>query len=362
MAVKVTGLAGACVNELLYMRSLTKENYAFDLRRPTGTLDMLLDPSNGRVVMNNTQMGRKYHSTTVHYKLRTKPCEILVGSTSTLCDTATEPAELSKTVDITQSVSTTPKKFTNDRMINICQDTQAFVREYLLSDMNAMKEKVNDILLAKLDAGSGRNHRYDGTNVAEITNTTLQLLGTDSTIGTQVPLFANFADIMLDFRHNQQNGIPNLIGEGVLSKFWQLQNFSCCNSNGVAYDNAIAQSGHAFWLDHGANAVLGANEFLVVAPNVAHVLWFNKNKNININTEIQQHVVLPDPDYPTLGWNFDFYFDKCEKTWVYTLSADFDLFTPPTDQFGSEDLSSPICADAMVGTTGIFKYRATTTA
>jgi len=358
MAVKVSGLAGACVNELMDMRSITKQNYAFDARRPTGTLDFLLSPGNGRVVMDNTQQGRKYLETTVHYKLRTTPCSILTGTQATLCDTPQEPAELSKTVAITLSVSTTPKAFSNSNMINICQDTQSFVREYMVSDMNALKEKVNDMLLAKLDAGSGRNHRYNGTNVAEITNTTLQLLGTSSEQGAITPLFGNFADIGLDYRHNQMNGIPNLIGEGILSKFWLLQQFSCCNSDGVAYDNAIAQSGHAFWLDHGANSVLGSNEFLVVAPNVAHVLWFNKNQNININTEIQVHSVVPDPDYPQLKWNFDFYFDKCTKQWIYTLSADFDLFTPPTDQFGSDDLSSPVCADAMVGTTGIFKYKA----
>lgn len=354
-------LAGSCATIVKYMREIQGKNYAFDKKRATGTLDFLLDPSNGRVQMDNTQMGKKYVETRVHYKLRTKTCEILTdASVGDVCDTASEPAELSVTVDITKRVGTTPKKFTNDRMINICQDTQAFIREYLLSDMNALKTKANDVLLALLDAGSGRNHRYNGTEVAEITNTNLQILGTDSTTGTQVPLFANFIELGLDFQNNQMAGIPNLIGQGNLHKFMQLSKYSCCNADGVAYDSAIAQSGYAHWLDQGANTVLGANEFLLVAPNVAHVLWFNRNTNIDINTPTVQHIVVPDPDYPQLAWDLDFKWDECDKVWIYSLSADFDLFTPPTDQFGAEDNSSPVCEDDLVGTTGIFKYKATT--
>lgn len=355
-------LAGSCPQMLAYMRDLVKGNYAFDAGRAIGTIDFLLSPAGGgaKVDLISAQQGRKYFTTSVHYKLRTKPCEILTDSSvGDVCDTAAEPAELSTTVEITKRVGTTPKKFTNDRMINICQNTQGFIDEYVLSDMKALRTKANDVLLALLDAGSGRNHRYNGTEVAEITNTSLALLGTETGSGQQVPLYSNFADIALDFANNQQNGTPNLIGQGILQKFFHLAKFSCCNATGVAYDSAIAESGHAMFLDQGANAVLGANEFLVVAPGVASLLWFNRNRNININSPTVQHIVLPDPVKPGLSWDFDFKWDECDKVWIYTLSADFDLFTPPTDQFGSEDASSPVCEDDLVGTTGIFKYKAT---
>lgn len=361
MALEVN-LAGSCPQMLAYMRDIVGKNYAFDLQRKTGTLDFLSSPAGGgaKIDLNSVQQGRKYHTAKVHYKIRTKPCEILTdASVGDVCDTAAEPAELSTTIDITKRVGTIPKKFTNDKMINICQNTQAFIDEYVLSDMKALRTKVNDVLLALLDAGSGRNHTFNGTEVAEITNKTLRLLGTDTTTGTKVPLYANFAEIALDFENNQQLGVPNLIGQGLLAQFMMLSKFSCCNADGVAYDSAIASSGSAFWLDQGANAVLGANEFLVVAPGVASLLWFNRNRNINMNLADAQHIVMPDPEYPGLGWDFDFFFDHCDKTWVYNLSADFDLFTPPTDQFGSDDLSSPVCEDDLVGTTGIFKYKAT---
>lgn len=361
MALEVS-LAGSCPQMLAYMRDIVGKNYAFDASRATGTLDFLMGPAGGGAKMDliSVEAGRKYHTTKVHYKLRTKPCEILTNSSvGDVCDTAAEPAELSTTIEITQRVGTTPKKFTNDKMINICQNTQAFIDEYVLSDMKALRIKANDMLLASLDAGSGRNHRFDGTEVAEISNVSLQLLGTDAATGTQVPLYANFADIGLDFQNNQMQGIPQLIGQGNLLKFMRLAQFSCCNAAGVAYDSAIATSGIAMYLDQGANSVLGSNEFLVVAPGVASLLWFNRNRNIGIQSPTVAHIVMPDPIYPGLAWDFDFKWDECDKVWIYNLSADFDLFTPPTDQFGSEDLSSPVCEDELVGTTGIFKYKAT---
>jgi hypothetical protein len=355
-------LAGSCPQMLAYMRDIVGKNYAFDLSSKTGTLDFLTSPAGGgaKIDLTSVQQGKKYHTVKVHYKLRTKPCEILTdASVGDICDTPSEPAELSTTISITHRVGTIPKKFTNDKMINICQDTQGFINEYVLSDMKAMRQKANEVLLAELDAGSGRNHTFNGTEVAEITNKTLQLLGTDSTTGTKVPLFANYSEIGLDFENNQQLGTPNLIGQGILHQFMTLSKFSCCNADGVAYDSAIATAGSAMWLDQSANKILGANEFLVVAPGVASLLWFNRFRNVNIVSPILSHIVLPDPVYPGLAWDVTFKWDECEEAWLYNLKADFDLFTPPTDQFGSDDLSSPVCEDDLVGTTGIFKYRAT---
>lgn len=328
-------------------------------RRATGTLDALFDPSNGRVVMDNLQMGKKYAQAKVHYKIPTKRCEILGDSAvGGLCDTGAQPAEQSIFVDITKRAGIQPKFFDNNQMIKICQDTDAFIKEYMVSDMNAMKEYLNDALLALLAAGTGRNHRWDGTVKAENSAQSLTLLGTSTDTGQQVPIFSRFAELGLDYAKNKRVGVPNLIGEGILSKFWQLQKYSCCNASGIDYNSAIAESGNAFWLDHGANRILGNNKFLVVAPNVAHVLLFNRNTNININNELVRHTVIPDTDYPQLKYDFDFKWDECNKYWIYTLSVDFDLFTPPTDQFGAGDLSSPVCEDDAVGVTGIFSYQA----
>lgn len=359
--IGVVDLAGTCERLLANMRDITGPNYAFDLTRPNGTLDFLFSPMGGgaRADLSSVQEGRKYRTVRVHYKKRFNRCDLAHdAAVGDICDTPAEPAESSTTIEITKRIGLAqPLKFSNDKMINICENTQGFINEYLLAAMKNLREGVNDASLALIDAGAGRNHAYDGQEYSEITNKSLELLTT--TGGIQTPNFANFADIDLDFRHNQMLGTAGLIGEGILSKFMTLMNFSCCNAPGVAYDAAIAKVGNAFFLDHGANRVLGANEFLVVAPGTVSLLWFNRYRNVNIQSPILSHFVIPDPVYPGLAWDATFEWSKCDEAWLFHLKADYDIFTPPTDQFGSEDLSSPTCEDDLVGTTGIFHYRAT---
>lgn len=359
-------LAGGCEKILRQMKDIAKTNYAFELGRKNGMLDFLTSPVNGSVKMdlNNVQEGKKYVKSKVVYKKRTKPCEILTDdSVGDVCDTPTEPTEESVDVTITKRVGTQPKAFTNANMINICQDTNAFIQEYVMSDMRALREKVNEVQLALADDAIGVNHEHDGTSTAAGAYKTLQILGTSADIGQQVPLYSKFVEVGLDYSNNQLSGIPQLVGQGNLEKFMTLQKFACCNSYGVAYENAIAQSGVAFYLDQSANNILGANKFLSIAPNTLHLLWFNKNRNININSELVRHIVVPDPIYPGLAWDLDFKWDECDEKWIYRLSAWHDQFKAyQADAFGADGSGAPSpnnCEDELVGTTGVFGYTAT---
>lgn len=353
-------LAGTCSTILANMKDLAKDNYAFMLTSKTGTLDFLTNPINGSVKLdlNNVQQGKKYVKTKVLYKQRTKPCQVLTNAAvGDLCDTPGTPVEKSADVTITQRVGIVPKKFNNSDMINICQDTQAFIREYLVSDMNAMRTKVNEIALAKIAAGIGVNYEQDGTTTAALAYKNVNLLKTPAGF-PQAPDYPGLVEVKGDYDNNQLNGYPHLIGQGYLQRFMDLAKYSCCNAGGIAYDSAVAQSGLAYYLDQSANKILGANKFLSLAPNVTHLLWFNENNNININTPLVQHIVIPDPIYPGLKWDFDFKWDECDKAWIYTLSAWFDIFNAyKSDAFGS-DSGTPDCNDDLLGMTGIFGYTA----
>lgn len=364
MATPYIDLAGSCQTILRYMGDLAKGNYPFLLGRQTGMIDALLDPANGSIKLdlNNTQMGKKFVKSKVVYKVRAKACEILEDDDiPSVCEPGDEPAENSVDVTINKRFSSPVLTFDNAKMINICQDTQAFVNEYVLSYMRALRERVSEYLLAQADAAIGVNRHQNGdADTPAGSYKTKQLLGTSSDTGTQVPLFANYADVLLDYQYNQFTGVPRLVGEGNLQKFMQLQKFSCCNAAGVAYDNAIAQSGAAYFLDQAANSILGANNFLSFAPNLLHILWFNKNHNINMNSPTRQRIVVPDPVYPQLKWDLDFEF-TCEDTWNFRLSAWVDLFSAVQDNsFGTASESpSPACEDELVGVTGVFGYKAT---
>ncbi len=365
MATPYIDLAGGCERILRYMGDLTKTNNPFLLGRKTGMLDALLDPENGSIKLdlNNTQAGKKFVKSKVVYKVRAKACEILEDDdVPSICDAGAEPAENSVDVTINKHISSPVITFSNAKMINICQDTKAFVDEYVMSYIRALREKASEYLLAQADAAIGVNRHQNGdTPTAAGSYKTKKILGTDSTIGVTTPLFANYSDILMDYQYNQLNGIPRLVGEGNLQKFMQLSKFSCCNADGVAYDSAIASAGAAFFLDQAANSVLGTNKFLSFAPNVLHLLWFNENQNIGINTETERHIVIQDPVYPKLKWDLDFRWD-CNKSWNFQISAWLDLFSAYQADSFSEEASpagSPACDDELVGVTGVFGYTGT---
>lgn len=356
-------LAGGCSKILRYMEELTKKNYAFTLGRKTGMLDFLVDPSNGSVKLdlNNTQAGKKFVKSKVVYKKRAKPCEILEdAAVPSICDSGTEPVEASVDVTINKHISSPVLTFSNDNMINICQDTQAFVDEYVMSYIRALREKASEYLISQADAAVGRWRHQDGSNPTPIGGSTVKkLLGSSTDTGVQTPLYANFSDIPLDYQHNQLTGVPNIIGEGNFQKFMQLQKYSCCNAPGVAYENAIAESNVAFWIDQAANRMLGPNNVLLIAPNVVHLLWFNENRNLAIDNQLQRHIVIPDPEYPQLKWDLDFKF-SCDKTWNVQLSAWLDLFKAyQADAFGTDTSPDSTCEDELAGLTGVAQYTIT---
>lgn len=365
MATPYIDLAGGCERILRYMSDIAKQNNPFDLGRKTGMIDALIDPANGSIKLdlNNTQAGKKFVKSKVVYKTRAKACDWLEDDdVPSICDSGTEPAENSVDVTINKHFSSPVLTFTNAKMVNICQDTPSFVNDYLISEMRAGRERITEYLLAQADGVIGVNRHQNGdADTAAGAYKTKRILGTDSTTGTVVPLYANYSDFILDYQYNQLNGVPRFVGEGNLQKFMQLSKFSCCNADGVAYDSAIASAGAAFYLDQAANSILGANKFLSFAPNVLHLLWFNENTNIGINTETERHIVVPDPVYPQLKWDLDFRWD-CAKSWNVQISAWVDLFSAfQADSFSEEasPAGSPPCDDELVGVTGVFGYTAT---
>lgn len=356
-------LAGGCAKIVRQLSDLTKQNTPFGLGRKTGMLDLLTDPSNGGIKMdlNNTQAGKKYVKTKVHYKVRLKPCEwkedALVPS---ICNAGSEPVEQSVDVTINKHISSPVRTFTNADMINICQDTTSFINDYLLNDMRAGREKADEYLLAAADSYAGRGRHQNGdADTIPGGHKSKKLLGTSTDTGVQTPLFANYSDILLDYSFNQLGGVPMIVGDGVLQKFFQLSEFTCCNAPGVAYDAAIARSGAAFYLDQAASQIWGSNKFLTIAPNTLHLLWFNENANINVKSDVLSAIVVQDPVYPGLKWDVDFSY-TCDKVWNYKVSAWLDMFSAiRTDAFGTDYSPQNSCEDELAGMTGVFGWVAT---
>src|SRR5690606_18688542 len=361
-------LAGVCEAILKNARDLAGQNYAMNLSRQTGALDFLLDPANGSIKTDLSQRGKNIVRGRVIYKQPTKACEILDGEDARetgICDDTIESEEKEVDVVIDDAVATKPRQFTAAKFNTICQDVQSFVREYLESDMRALRERLDEKILAKMAADAGVKVRQAGNVVPAGVYTDVALLHT--TTGQSVPLIGNYQEqLLLDYATMKFSGTPALIGQGNLQAFLALANMSCCNSSNISYDSAVAGAGAAVFIDQAANSVLGAaNRFLMAAFGASHLLWFNKNVGMNKpNTDLVRHIVVPDPIYPRLSWDLDFKWDECEEAWIYQLSASFDVFNVfQADSFSTDSgASSPSCDDELLGVTGIWGYRATKTA
>lgn len=356
-------LAGVCSKILTQAEDLAGKNYAMNLQKSLGALDFITSPDNGGIKASYVQKGSKVVEAKVLYKQRTLPCEIQDGNDAkdaTVCDTAVEAEEKSVDVRVDDRVATSPRKFTNSKMVQICQDTEAFMKEYLDSDKRALREKVDEKILAKMAVDIGVNKRQDGTTVAADAYATEQLLGTANS--QNIPLTGNFNDVLMDYQNNQFVGVPALIGQGNLQTYYSLAGLACCNSV-TPYADALSRSGSAFFLDQNANRVLGTaageTRALMVAFGASHLLWFNENANININAGNAAHIVIPDDVYPGLKWDLDFKWDECNKVWIYQQSAYFDVFNVfRSDSFKQND-PSPACDDELYGVTGIWGYKFT---
>jgi hypothetical protein len=354
-------LIGACERIRKEASELAGQNYAYNLKKKTGALDFITSPENGRVDASlvSWDNGRKVGTLKVLYDQRTKSCQ--VGTTSaSVCDDGSRPARKQFLTDIDGYIHTPVREFSNDDMVVICKDTKAFIQSRLMSDINAAHEKFSELVLAELLAARGKNYEFDGTTTAAGANKTEDLIGTSG--GQNVPLPGNFADMLLDYQNNQLTGRPAIIGQGNIQLFAKLHNMSCCNAT-TPYGEADIAEDALIYIDQNANEVLGANNVIMAAPGVMHLVTFNENRNININTPTHQNIVIPDPLYP-FDWNLDFYWDACSKSWKYMLSLHYTIFNVyQADSFSANDDASPDvspdCDDDLLGMLGVFGYSIT---
>lgn len=358
-------LGGACEKIVAQAKDYAKKNYPGPggLGRVNGVLDMLTSPANGGVASSLITSGGKIRKARVLYKQRTKSCEISTGSAGlnrSLCDNPKQQDVKEVIISVTRRVATQPREFTNERMAVICQDVQPFVDEYLMSDQRALREALNYQMGALVAAHGGKNIQQSGTTVAPGVYTDKKVIVAD-TNGQFIPLTGNYNDMLMDYQNMEFSGIPYFIGQGNLQTFFKLARFACCNQS-TPYASAIADAGGAFFLDQQANTYLGAsNRILMGAFGVEQLLIFNENANINLDTNIFKHIVIPDPVYPQIKWDLDFKWDECAKAWLYMQSAYYDLFNViQADSFNVDTTNSPgECNDELQGVLGVWTYRAT---
>jgi hypothetical protein len=357
-------LGGACEKIRRAAEDMSGENPAFLMGKQVGALDMITSPDNGGVESELVSWDRKKKlaKLKILYKQRTKTCEILTGDdalNANLCDAGSTPVVLEEIIEVDERLATPKKDFSNDEMVIICEDTESFIRSFLESDLRAAREMFSQVILSKLDDMVGINKHWNGDETAAGAYANKKLLAIDDD-GQDVPLPGNYADLLMDFENMEFTGIPAVIGQGYFDKYMKLNNMSCCNSK-TPYSDAIEAAELAYFKDQQANSVLGANRVLMLPFGLVHLVTFNKNNNIQINTETHKHITIPDPAGYPFDWDLDFRWDECEEQWEFMYSVYFKLFNVFTaNSFkGNSPAVSPACVDSNYGVNGIWGYNIT---
>lgn len=356
MSIYNSGLNGLCEDIVAQMESLQGDNYTFKMGKQNGALDAVLNPINQQnspvEILSLSDSRGKLKSARVVYKEQLAESEAVDGTTAEgkgLCDTSYEPEPKEVNVAIDDAVGMLrPLGFTESKLREYCQDSKAFMNDYLFETLRVLREKFSQKILTDISADIGKNYEEDGTTTAAGAYKSVDIINTDGT-----PLYQGFDEMIGDYENNNLNGTPILIGEGNWSKYHRLQGAVCCNSTTPFGDVDPADSGVLFFKDQHANSILGSNKGLVIAPGASQLITFQENDHLNLESDIVKHIVIPDPVYGNaLRWDLDFKWDECNKKWVYFVRTYYKIFnTFQSDAFPS---GSPL--GDRNGMTGIFGY------
>lgn len=354
-------IIGACAAIRAEAANLQGINSAYNLKRKTGMLDFVTSGDNGPGVNAKLiSFQDKIATLQVFYDQRTKECQITDDCAISVCDTGSTPVRKQFLFEADNCLYTPVREYSISDMEALCKDTPTFMRERGFSDLRAAKEHLSMKLLAEIDAMKGKNLHFQGAATAYGGSKTIDLIATDS-FGQSIPLVGNYAQIPLDYENNQLNGVPAFIGQGNFELFWKLHGWSCCNST-TPYGTGNVQGDGNFYVDQAANAVLGNNDILMVAPGAVKMVTFTENSlavKMGTNSNTYQSIVVPDPDGYPFSWNFDLYYDICDKKWKSVYSILWGVFnTFQRDSFASnaDTPGSPDCSDELDDMTGVFGY------
>lgn len=351
------GLVGACEAQLVGMEQLQGQNYAANLGKKNGTLDFLfsdfnLSQTGARVAQIEGQKGQK-RKVKVIYSQRATPAEIITGVpalTASICTAGIDSELLDVDVTLEKRIATPVLSFTIEQLTELCENPTAFMQRNLMTYLRAAREKLNQSYLADALAGIGPILNFSGGTTLTTAPKPVKVIAINAN-GERTPLFSGYNTVKLDYETMNLNGVPALIGQGILREFFDLYGYACCNST-TPFQNAVERANGAFFYDQSANAILGANEFLSIAPGAIFPLTYNKNAAMLMNNDLERHFLLPDPEIPGLMWDIDMAWDKCTEAYTWMASLWYDSFTTfQPDSFKA--------GDELLGITGINNYVAT---
>lgn len=226
-------------------------------------------------------------------------------------------------------------------------DNNQLINRFMLQAFDALNRKINRTNLTTQTANFGFNY---GNTPGSATTKSINVLVTS----TGAPLATGIQTLKQDYyEKNQYEGTPLIVGQGNIMKYYDTIATGCCNQDGVDMGAYAAKYGAAFFLDTQVEDVVGANQFIVLAPGMLQFVPYNRYVGYNagqmgtaFNTTVTD---------PRTGMTYDMKVDVdgCGEKYYIRLSLNYGLWIQPTNTFHQDD--------PLYRTNGSLRYTAATT-
>lgn len=303
-------------------------------RQPTGLLDALKSAENTQ----GTEVDRLYdqgdgkaHKVILKY-LKPDSTSEVTDTVTNICDTEGEETTYNyDEVTLDYASQSATKKLTVQQMRTLCETGNEFRAKIIQGMMNSVLKHINRTIIAPFDNGAGG---LIGGNGA--TGTSYNLLYRNGLVQVDPEGWLTMLQNLMD---TGMTGTPILVGGGNLKKFADLQGIACCNNYG---QDPAALGDVQLYYDNDIQTVLGnassgGTDFFAFMPGAAQ--FVDKPLNQGQFREIHEHYIYDTITDPVSGLTFDFnaYYDTCDRIWKWNMSLHYGLWQLPLDMFKSGD-------------------------
>ena len=261
----------------------------------------------------------KNRTVQVNYIQRGTDADVNLTCTNS-CDTEQEIAPFETNVSITNCLETKGMKFSEDQMRKLCEADSVYVSNVIMSQMNAINTALNKQLLAEQASNFGKF--ADGT-----TQKSIKLF--EAT--TNAPRAIASAQIRHEYDLVGASGAPMIVGGGNFDLYAKTQQIACCNAN--TGTDLSRWTDYMYFNDRFVESVVGANEFVVLAPNAVQLLTWNKYVgDYAKRNDVFEHGTITDP-FTGLTYDLKVHYDDCADEWSIKLLLNWELFFIPSNAF-----------------------------
>jgi hypothetical protein len=315
---------GLCSNLQQNLNAVAGQNAPSLKRDRVGYLDALMSDEN-RAGFEAIQIptNGKYRGVQINYIQRGTDDSINLTCTNN-CDVDQVIEPLETIFNIENCIETKGMGFSESDMRRLCEADSVYTSNVMMAQINAMNVALNKQLLTEQSTNFGKFS--DGTSLKSVK----LFEGT-----TNAPRSIAAAQITHELDMVGASGAPMIIGSGNFDLYAKTQQIACCNS--TTGTDMARWTDYMYFNDRFVEGVIGAGEFIVLAPNAVQLVTWNKYVgDYAKRNDVFEHGTITDP-FTGLTYDLKVHYDDCQDQWIMKLSLNWGVFYLPSNSFAATD-------------------------